>query len=59
MARDLGYGGLANTIGGRDFSGKEEAEADPAQPIAPQFIQMQILVFLSALGGAVASLFKH
>ena len=56
MARDLGYAGLANTIGGSDFSGKEEAEADPAQPIAPQFIQMQILVFLSSLGGSVVSL---
>ena len=25
MAVKLGYGGLANTNGGRDFSGKEEA----------------------------------
>lgn len=28
MAKRLGYGGLANTNGARDFSGKEEAEAE-------------------------------
>ena len=28
MARVLGYGGVANTNGTRDFSGKEEAAAD-------------------------------
>lgn len=29
MARVLGYGGIANSNGARDFSGKEEAEAGP------------------------------
>ena len=29
MARQLGYGGLANTNGARDFSGKVEAEIVP------------------------------
>lgn len=28
MARVLGYGGIANTNGARDFSGKAEAEED-------------------------------
>ncbi len=57
MARVLGYGGLGNTNGARDFSNKAVA-VDQSQTTAPQFVQMHVIAYLSALGGAIAELFK-
>jgi len=49
MARKLGYGGIANTNGARDFSGKTAAVVSGRTNIHHQmgYLQMQIRGFRS------------
>lgn len=51
MAARLGYGGLANTNGARDFSGKEEAEVVPVVGISTFAIAMQIGISIALIIG--------
>lgn len=51
MARALGYGGIANTNGARNFSGKEEAISGRSTMHMRQngYLQMQIRGFRSII----------